>query len=960
MKEIRVVPVGGSPRACIYVYFDFQERELHTIPNLLANILAQLVVSLGEVSDGISKEYESYERNKKVLGQAEYLRLVQSELSSFGQVFLVIDGLDECSRHGTGVKEEFLSILTKLPEKVKILATSRPDRTACEKFRPDKELRITAKDQDLRAYITRRIGDPDDLKPFIDQGSSKDASYCEDFFSTILYKAQETFLLAHLHMDILAASGFNQSASKEPPQLRANLSKAWSEVYEQAMQRIHEHDEQTLSLALDILKWVFCASKLLTFDELADALVIQGHRGGPGSEIHLSEEAIKSACQGLVIVDRGNKVRLLHNTLQEFLECHPMFSSKAARSHIASACLDTLLRLQGGAILSYVVNNWGSFVTNCEPKLQDLVIDFQSDRSKVRGAVRMMDHHKLPREMEVTGLHLAAYFGLKAVTQRLVTQCQLNINQVTQHGRTALHWAVLFGQAPLTKKLVKMGANVNLQEYIKGRTALHQAIFDNSSEIITILLSRGSSTNVNLMDKEGWSPLRLAVKNGQVGLIKPLVDHGADIHAEDADGFTAMKWAADIGDRSMIKQLINCGADVNKPTERGWLILVSVARAGRADLVQMLVKHYGADVNKLDGDGWSALWGAVRYGHADVVSMLLQAGADMKAKLEYGRTVLHLMLREWKGYAKKSVLWLLLQHDPTIVNTPDENGSTPLHVALAHGDWPVIWMLLESGAEADISKVDSRETTPLHVATARGDKYVTSLLIEKGAESDINKPDNRELTPLHIAAKLGHGAVVELLLDKGASINTVCKHRMTALHKAAEHGHWNVIELLLKRGADQTVVDYDDRTALHIAVTMGHKKATWFLIQDTTVLDNHGQYGQSAVHIAAETSNVYLVEALANKGAQLNTHDDKGRTPLHLAVTTGNKEVVWNLLQRKADINATDNMNNTALHLAAGEGNQEIVSLLLSKLPRVEIRNNRGLGAVELAMENGHKNLDWS
>ncbi len=960
-KEIRVVPLGNSPRACVYIYFEFQERDLHTIRNLLANLLVQLIVSLGDTSGEVIRAYQSCEQKRQALSEADCLRLIKSELASFSQVFLLLDGLDECSRPNTNVRQEFLKIIAKLPEKVKILATSRPDRIIREEFCPGLEFRITATDDDLRSYIHSRVSDPDDLKALLCEGSRQDSSYREHFFSTILENALETFLLAQLHMDILAARDLTLSTGKELRQSLENLPTTWSDVYRQALERIIHHDEDTKSLAFDILNWVFCTRRLLTFDELAHALFLQGHRAESGSNAHFSVDVIKSACRGLVIIDCENKIRLLHHTVQEFLERQPQFASRQGRSRIAQACLHILLDLPDGAVLGYVVNNWGFHVTSCDPATQELVVRFLCDQPKVHDAVQLMDLRKLSKGTDVTGLHLAAYFGLKAVTQRLLSRPGTDINKTTQHGQTALYWAILFGQGQVAKKLMEHGADLNVQESIKGRTALHQAIFDDSPKMTRLLFDYGSSIDVNIVDKEKWSPLRLAVKNGRLNAIEPLVGSGADIYAEDTDGFTAMKWAADIGDKRMVEKLIKCGIDVNKPTKRGWLVLVSAAQKGRADLVQMLIEH-GADVNKIDGDSWSPLWGAVLYGHGKVVVQLLQAGADIKTRHDTGRTVLHLMFQQWEKCAKRALLWLLLEHDQTVVNEPDDRGLIPLYVALANCDSSVIWMLLENGANSGATEVTSRGMTPIHIAAERGDKYIVLMLIEKGARGDINKPDNRGMTPLHLAASQGHDSVARLLLERGASINAICKHGMTALHKATEHGRKSTIDLLLRRGADQSILDLDDRPALHIAVIIDDIETTRLLILNTTVLDHQGQYKQSAMHIAAAAGYTALVQELATKNALLNTHDERGRTPLHLAVAAGNKDMAAEILRLDADMDQIDHAGNTAVHVAAEEGNQELLDLFLGwgRPPELGIRNHRGLTAMDVAIENGHTGLNWS
>ena len=48
-------------------------------------------------------------------------------------------------------------------------------------------------------------------------------------------------------------------------------------------------------------------------------------------------------------------------------------------------------------------------------------------------------------------------------------------------------------------------------------------------------------------DRDGWTPLHYAISNKQVGIIKTLVESGADVHAVDKDGKTPLLLAKEMG-----------------------------------------------------------------------------------------------------------------------------------------------------------------------------------------------------------------------------------------------------------------------------------------------------------------------------------------------------------------------------------------------------------------------------
>ena len=108
----------------------------------------------------------------------------------------------------------------------------------------------------------------------------------------------------------------------------------------------------------------------------------------------------------------------------------------------------------------------------------------------------------------------------------------------------------------------------------------------------------------------------------------------------------------------------------------------------------------------LFGLGYTPLEAASRDNLVDVVRILLEKGAEIESS-----RVLHYA----SYYGNKEVLDILLATRPDLVNSPDENGRTPLHWTVSNGHTNVAFQLLDKwGANLYVKDVDNYN--PIHFA----------------------------------------------------------------------------------------------------------------------------------------------------------------------------------------------------------------------------------------------------
>src|SRR5579863_9983459 len=80
--------------------------------------------------------------------------------------------------------------------------------------------------------------------------------------------------------------------------------------------------------------------------------------------------------------------------------------------------------------------------------------------------------------------------------------------------------------------------------------------------MVEALLKAGADANT--FQQEGQTALMTAAKAGNVGAVKALLDHGAEVNAKESwRGQTALMWATAENHPAVVQVLVDHGADVN-------------------------------------------------------------------------------------------------------------------------------------------------------------------------------------------------------------------------------------------------------------------------------------------------------------------------------------------------------------------------------------------------------------
>ena len=115
-----------------------------------------------------------------------------------------------------------------------------------------------------------------------------------------------------------------------------------------------------------------------------------------------------------------------------------------------------------------------------------------------------------------------------------------------------------------------------------------------------------------------------AASNGDLELVKELVEKVKDIDARDGEEDNALSAAASNGQTSVVRYLIEKGADIDDADENGNTALILAAHGGHTGTVQYLLEQ-SADIEARDEDGQTALDVAKNQEHEETAELIEKA-----------------------------------------------------------------------------------------------------------------------------------------------------------------------------------------------------------------------------------------------------------------------------------------------------------------------------------------------
>lgn len=223
------------------------------------------------------------------------------------------------------------------------------------------------------------------------------------------------------------------------------------------------------------------------------------------------------------------------------------------------------------------------------------------------------------------------------------------------------------------------------------------------------------------------------------------------------------------------------------------------------------------------------------------------------------------------------------------INLRNDDGDTPLHLAIKNNNEKMIKCLIDCGSNVLKKNFDKLNSIQLSVKI---DISTTYMIIEQiiNLEKTSLKPSmlflrdckryqestKSETLSLNTKDKrinhsLENGNPYFLIkeIKKGCDVNKKLKDDSTYLHIATENYQLEIVQLLIELGSNVNVINSQGETALFIASDKGYYIIVKYLISRGFDVNKKNKLGVSPIHAAILNENYPIVKLLYINGAKL-------------------------------------------------------------------------------------------
>ncbi|KAI1390860.1 ankyrin repeat-containing domain protein [Hypoxylon trugodes] len=900
--------------AVAYFFCSYQDEKTHLAKNILSSLASQLARQSEEAFQILHEYYEELLPHEYLPGDPSPARLLEviTDISTlFDQIFIIVDGLDECVVHTCEVVDGLADLSTSQNHEIITMALlSRDEFQIRERLESEfKHIDIQAHTEDIQLYVASELEERINSRKL----RLRDMSLKDHIMTQLVDGAKGMFRWVACQLDHLCELSTDrarrEALTKLPPTLPAS--------YERILHQVQSSNEQVQKLVQKCLQLIaFSRHGRLNIQQICEAVSISIDQDTFEEDEVVEADEIMKHCSSLIRKSADCKTfEFTHYSVMEFLEgictTHPTLSSyhiSVDKGHSLLAPLflryltfknheetpvetknwiqHTVKRNEARPLYEIAAMYWlwhmrremASENTATRHFLGNL-FDASKTASFTSWAIELI-RHCLSRE-SVPAYLIRADFGRDEQTALTI------ITAVTRPDFTPLHMASALGLPNVCRHLLEQGAKVDTRS--RFGTPLHCAI---------------GSLNIFIESESCY-----AIRMGILGEMVPACARYQTIQILMAAGGTTS---------SLFTTPFKQGALLSLARLSSWYdedfnVMADLIRAdvrlddhdviGFEYFYKFIVDRASPDMFKAEHPGGKAVVSLLEaLGRPEddsgprsrLYTMTLKFANSMKVELD--RSLHVLVIDDWASEEalRKFALSVIENNDITSLErfvesgqlemlkavklSEDDDDWTALHSCVQARSIDILKLLLEVGWVPNVAAADGK--TPLHLCSEDKDRDIIRVLLEHGASTIIHEADMN--TIWHTCARVGSiqslKVLIELDQDKDTALKMQSKQGFTPICEALNKFKVNAVRLLMPY-CNSLEFWKGDILFFRRAANIGSIDIVQHLLDIGIPLDNLDPDLGSPLHSLGQDATLKLVKLLILLFPHCHIRCGKGRTP---------------------------------------------------------------------------------
>jgi ankyrin repeat protein len=300
----------------------------------------------------------------------------------------------------------------------------------------------------------------------------------------------------------------------------------------------------------------------------------------------------------------------------------------------------------------------------------------------IAGFIFLSNHksfdYKIKYENEMNLMHLSSKYNSNQIFIYLMKSEKIDIEEEDKNNSRIIHYLCVNKNKELLFHLLEKGCEINPKD-VYGKTPIYLSINNFDEEIINILLLSGSDLNMKKLDSK--TILHDLMRKGDVQNLDDLLSLSVDdqkklkINIKDNVGNTPLNYGIIEGNIEHVKLLLNqkdIKLDILNDNEMNILHLACFHSQNKMLLYLLENSDIKSILHKTDKKGYNCF-------HYSVISNSISCLCTL---LDY------------------NCIFIFKKGD---LNHQDQNGDTPLHLAIKKNNLDIIYVLVINGADLNIS-----------------------------------------------------------------------------------------------------------------------------------------------------------------------------------------------------------------------------------------------------------------